>query len=316
MLNRKIFGKILLILAIFLSGAPWAMAQSESVQVKATALPSRVTLGDEIRFLIQVERPKKFTLVPPSNKIKIAPFEIKKIEVSPYVDGKNRVRETFVLTLTIFELGEFKIPPMPIEYKNEGGRVGRVMTEPVSIKVVSVGKKPTDKDDIRPIKGPVSFDLAALRTWLCGIFAVLLAVILAVKIILRRRKKGVIDPDSLKPPHERAILELERLWKKGFLEAEKNKEFYSELTDILRRYLERQFQVEALEQTSFEIVQTLKAKQFEGAVIVKAKNLLEQSDLVKFAKRVPPRRLADELARELAEIVESTKPKEGVAKKV
>ena len=124
-----------------------------------------------------------------------------------------------------------------------------------------------------------------------------------------------MDLESLKPAHERAALELERLKNKEFLEAGKIKEFYSELADILRRYLERGFQVETLELTTLELVKILKEKNFGAEILQRVKHVLENSDLVKFAKFIPPRTLADELMAEVARIVELTKPKEEAAKK-
>ncbi len=234
------------------------------------------------------------------------------MEVSPLTQGKNRVRETFILILTAFQLGDLKIPPLSIHYRDATGQEGQLSTPVVDVKVVSVGKKPTDKEDIRPIKGPVSFDLSFMRTWILGILAALLSIFLVTKIILRRRQ-AVADPESLKPPHERVLLEIERLQKKGLLQEQKVKEFYSELSDILRRYLEQGFQMEALERTTYEIALELKEKNFERAAVEKIKGVLQNADLVKFAKFVPPPRLADELVRAVCEVVDLTKPKEEVS---
>ena len=160
-----------------------------------------------------------FSVIPSSGKLNLSPFEIKKIEALPFVGGKNRVRETTILTLTVFELGDLTVPAFPVYFKNGSGSENQVLTEPVRVKVVSVGKKPTDKDDIRPIKGPVSFGIWAFWSLALGVLVALLAVFLAVKIIMRRRKKTIMDLESLKPPHERVFLELGRLKQKGFLEA-------------------------------------------------------------------------------------------------
>jgi hypothetical protein len=292
-----------------------SFAAQAPVTVTARAVPSKATIGDEIRLLVQVDHPRKYKVSVPSDQLKLEPFEVKRVEASPFTEGKNRVRETFVVVLTVFELGDLQVPPVMVQYKDESGRGGFLLGPPVVVKVVSVGKKTTDKDDIRPIKGPVSLSLNAIRVFALSLLAALLTVFLVVKVALRIKHQRQVDLESRKPPYERATLELGRLWKKEYLEAGKVKEFYSELTDILRRYLERQFQIEALEQTSFEITRSLKEKQFAGEAVSRASELLEQSDLVKFAKFVPPRRRADELAAKLAEFVNETKPVEQSAAK-
>ena len=290
--------------------ASYSFAATDEVTVTARAFPDKFTIGGEIHFLIQVERPKKFSVEPPSRKVDLAPFEIKFIDPFPTLRGKNRIRETFTLTLTAFQLGDLTIPPFPIRVRNDSGHFDTVLTDPVHVKVGSVGKKKTDKDDIRPIKGPVSMNLSAFRAWVMGILAVLLAVLLAAKIILRRRKGSLADPESLKPPHERASIELERLKAKGLLEEKKAKEFYSELSDILRRYLERRFAVTALDCTTRELILELKQKDFMSGLISKTKEVLENADLVKFAKYDPPRSMAEVTERRILEIVEDTKPPE------
>jgi len=242
-------------------------------------------------------------------------FEVTSVAVSAYREMGSSIQQTFLLRLTIFEIGEFQIPPFSISYTEPGNFSGKAWTEPVSVKVVSVIKDPKEKADIRPIKGPVSLDTAILRALIFGTLAIFLAVWLAVKIILRRRNKRLIDLESLKPPHERAMLELERLQARALLNEGRTKEFYSELADILRRYLERRFKIETLELTTFEILAGLKRIEFPSDLAVKVKEFLENSDLVKFAKFVPPRSLADQMVVILRELVERTMPVEEEAAK-
>jgi len=98
--------------------------------------------------------------------------------------------------------------------------------------------------------------------------------------------------------------------KKGFLEEKKLKEFYSEFSDILRRYLERRFGIMALDRTTREILSDLKIGDFSSGLVGKVKEVLESSDLVKFAKFAAPRALAEDLEKKLTEILEETKPEE------
>ncbi|MBI3251957.1 MAG: hypothetical protein HYZ52_01375 [Candidatus Omnitrophica bacterium] len=130
-----------------------AAAEQSPVKAEARVWQAQATLGDEIRVSVQVEHPRDFSVIPPSPQTPLSPFEIKKIEFSPFRVGKNRVRETLDLTLTVFELGELKIPPIAVTAKSDTGRTVEVRTEPLAVKIVSVGKRVSDKDDIRPIKG-------------------------------------------------------------------------------------------------------------------------------------------------------------------
>ena len=288
---------------------------NDPVQVKTHAWPLQVTLGDEIKLFIQIERPKGYSIEPLSPQLPLGPFEIKNIEVFSYDESSPIVRQTFLLKLTVFQLGQVTIPPHPIHFTDSAGRSQTLWTEPVLIQVKSVIKDPKAKTDIRPIKGPVSLDLSMIRTAVFGLLAFLLLSGLIIKIVLRRKHQMIMDLESLKPPHERAMLELERLQAKPFLSEGKVKEYYSELADILRRYLDRRFKIETLELTTFEITRDLKMREFNPDLLEKIREFLENSDLVKFAKFIPPRSLADQMVMQLCEIVDRTKPLEEAATK-
>ena len=197
---------------------------------------------------------------------------------------------------------------LPVRYKSDTGREEEVATDAATVKILSVHKAGKDKKgDMKPIKGPAAFDLRAFWSWVFGMLATVLGILVGVLIAWRLHKK-FIDPESLKAPDERVLLELGRLKKKRFLEEHRDKEYYSELSDILRRYLERQFRVEALEQTSAELLLKLKSADFSDDAVRKIKAFLEQTDLVKFARFVPERKAGEELTERLVEIVNQTKP--------
>ena len=103
-------------------------------------------------------------------------------------------------------------------------------------------------------------------------------------------------------------MEFEGLKEKGFLEEKNHKEYYSGLSDILRRYLERRSGVEALEKTSSEIRADLEKKTFDKDVMDMIGEVLDRSDLVKFAKFAPGHELAGKLEKLILDVVEKTKP--------
>lgn len=302
-MKHKIF---LMFLGFILIGTVLAQAET-GVRVKANVLPMKATMGDEITLLLRVETPEGFVVFAPSAKSRVEPFELKGITALPPIQKETQSVQAFKLTLTAFDLGELTIPPLVLNFKDTSSRVGSIASDPVKIKIVSAANHPKEKDDIRPIKGPISFDLSVIKSIILGVIALLLSALLAVKIILRRHGRLPLDPESLKPAHERVLLELKRLNEKNFLSAGKTKEHYSELSDILRRYLERRFSVEALEYTTSEILKALKAKDLDTDVGKKMKEVLDQADLVKFAKFSPPRLVADALEKDLIQVVDSTK---------
>ncbi len=301
--------KILFVIAALLPlGALPAGALPVSAEVRA--VPSKGTVGDEIRLIVRVERPKAYTVEPPSDKLKLEPFELKRVEISPAATGKNRVTETFILTVTAFQTGDLTVPSFTLAYNDGAGKAGRVPTPTVSVKIGSVAGKLTGKEDIKPIKGPLSLDFKVFRTVVLGSVAGLLFVLLMVLVVRRRSRRAAIDPETLLPAHERAMLEFERLQKKRWLESGEVKAYYAELADILRRYLERRFGIEALELTSSETVARLKQMGLPKSIVDRVRELFETADFAKFAKQVPAKVAGERARASLLEVVESTRPVE------
>lgn len=275
--------------------------------LRARVIPSVTHVGDEVRLVIQADFPKGFSIEPISLKTKLAPFELKSIDKPISVKREGRIVQTVILRLVAFEMGDLKIPSLPVAVWSVAGHRAEANTPPLSVRVVSIGKTKEDKADIRPIKGPAAVSLRYLRDWACGLAAFLLSILLIFKIILRRRKKAE-DAESLLPPQERVLRELHRLKEKDLLSLTLIKEHYSGLSDILRRYLERRYGLDLMESTSAEIHALLKDKIQEKIVLDEARQILEKADLVKFAKFTPERAFATEIEKRLLAVVEATKP--------
>jgi hypothetical protein len=290
--------------------APHAASAADSAQVRAAArmLVTKHTVGDNMRVLVETETPQGYEIDPPSEKADYAPFELKRVESSPIARGKNRVRRTFILHVTVFEKGSLTFPATVLRWRAPGGRSGEVKTEPFAVEIASVGRRPTDKDDIRTIKGPESFDPRRFWSMVAAILAGLLAVVLAVKITWRRLRRSP-DDESLKPPHTRARLELERLKDADLVPAGRARDHAAGVADVLRRYIERRFGVEAMEKTTAELADSMRAKGLDRTLIDKVRALLERVDLIKFAKEEPSRPELDAAERVVLALVDETTPK-------
>ena len=123
-----------------------------------------------------------------------------------------------------------------------------------------------------------------------GIAALVVLVGLIIIMILRKRNKGYFfTPPVILPPHTRALKEMDKLKADKIWQQDREKEFYTKITDILRRYIFERYQVNAMEMTSGEILDELR-KRFEldsESAIENLNQVLSLADMVKFAKQKP-----------------------------
>ena len=89
------------------------------------------------------------------------------------------------------------------------------------------------------------------------------------------------------PPYDEAIMKLTQLKSEKLWEAGQDKEYYTRLTDILRNYLERRFDINAMEMTTGQIMDVLRKNEETLAVNDQLNKILEMADFVKFAKMRP-----------------------------
>jgi hypothetical protein len=172
----------------------------------------------------------------------------------------------------------------------------------LAVHTVKVDTTQAIKPIIGPEKVPITF-----REMIPYILAGLLVVIIITGIVwyLRKRRKNqpVLQfiPKVTIPPHEMALQRLEALRGKKLWQSGKIKEYYTELTDIVRSYIETRYKVPALEQTSSEIIDSLSVSaDFPGSLKPGLQIVLERADMVKFAKALP---VATENERSMQEAV-------------
>ncbi|MGC9070812.1 MAG: hypothetical protein ACP5IO_05840 [Elusimicrobiales bacterium] len=143
---------------------------------------------------------------------------------------------------------------------------------------------PKETDQIRDIAPIFSF------LWWLKIVITILLILLGWLAYRKFRKKTPhpqnITYKDMRTPYERAMDSMRDLISKNLVEQNRIKEFYFELSDIIRKYIEEEFNVCATQMTSNELVRKLK-NEFSVEIIIKLKEFLEISDLVKFAKYIP-----------------------------
>lgn len=198
------------------------------------------------------------------------------------------VYKSFILTS--WETGEFFIPPLEFI-----GKTDTLFSFPKPLKIARIDIDTTQ--DIKPIKPIVLTEDVAkeedkknyekqLFWWVIGIIIFLLLIAGLVTWLLIKKRKSHTETERVYTPDEIALRELQTL-KKELAEDSNNKHYYSELTRILRSYIEARYRISTFEKTSSEILKSLKSKELESITFKELKHLLELSDLVKFAKNEP-----------------------------
>jgi hypothetical protein len=125
----------------------------------------------------------------------------------------------------------------------------------------------------------------------------------------RRKEKGYLfrAPAPPRPAHEVALEALEELLGRNLLEQGAYKQFYSEISEIVRRYIEGRYFIRALEETSYEILQDMKDQDLTDELYRMLAEFLNLADLVKFAKYVPDQQENENVVVQARRLVMETK---------
>ena len=174
--------------------------------------------------------------------------------------------------------------------KNKSGTIDTVLSDYVFVRVTTVAVDTTKA--IKPIKAPldVPYSWNEFIPYIVGGIVLLLLIIAAIYFFRRSKKKKPIvveRPKPKEPAHiwarkELKILEEEKRWQHDEI-----KIYYSRLSDILRLYLEYRYNWFALESTTEEIIDNISSYSISEEAKGKLMMILEQADLVKFAKMTP-----------------------------
>lgn len=204
--------------------------------------------------------------------------------------GSGRVQIDYHLLVQVFDSGYYAIPEIP--YLVDGDTVGRTNTLFLKINPVNV----TAEDKISPMTGvQVPEDgsiFDAIPDWLYywwWLILIGLGVIAATIWGVRRyRTTGTILPPKPQIPADvEALDRLRRLKERRLWEDGREKEYYTILTDILRTYLERRFDIQAMEMTTRQILDKLREDESIGGSDYAMQQVLDVADFVKFAKVRP-----------------------------
>ena len=190
------------------------------------------------------------------------------------------------LRMTAFDEGEYRLPAIAVARLDREGVVDTLVFNPsvLAVRTMPVDTATFQLHDIKgQIKYPVTF--REILPYLC--LALLLAALVALAVFLvRKYRRKKVEAELQDPAHIVALRKLETYRGDKLWAPEKQKQFYSGVTDTLREYVVRRYGIGAMEMTTKEIFDDLKDKDVPEDLYAELKELFERADFVKFAKYV------------------------------
>lgn len=307
LLRRQLVMLFIGIICCMLGALP-AIAQSDATAT-ARMDARQIVVGDQVRLFLEVRNN------PSSGRVEWAaiPDTFNSLEIVER--GKIDTQKTggFVtfkqrLVLTGFDSGVFKVPAFVFPVVTLSGQSYTVQTDSFALLVQTVAVDTTKA--FRPIKGIMQVDWSWLDyIWYIvgGLVLVALAIVALVYYLRRKKPEPVIPQGPKETLQEHTLRLLAELESKGLWQKKQVKEYYVELTDIVRTYIEARFNTPALELTTDEILYKAQMHRDLQPYYALLTTILTTADLAKFAKAQPlPHEHTDTMDKAKQLVVSST----------
>ncbi len=275
-------------------------------QVTSKADTTLIRIGEEIQYTIQVEADTTSLVLFPEG----ASFGALEVIESYKVDT-NKVNEKYRLLkkygLTQFDSGSYTIPSQRVMIDDRAFSTDSVRVEVRDVPVDTTQQKMFD------IKPAIEVDRVPFNWALLGYILLALLIVGGIVFYFFRRKKRKEAREKQLPPYEEAMVALDELDRAPYLKEQKSKEYYSSLTEIVKRYLDREVDEKALESTSDELIARLQLHKDAGQFDIDTETLqqlhaiLKRADLVKFAKMTQELGQAQSDRKTIEEVINKSK---------
>ncbi|TRX70321.1 hypothetical protein [Carboxylicivirga sp. M1479] len=294
-IKKHIQQTLLLAVSLILFGFQ-SNSVAQNVSVSATMDSTVIFIGGQIDLKLQLSQPDgldlPFPLLTDTITKNIEIVRLSELDTLNRENGRLLIEQN--LRITSFDSGLHYVPP--IVFEQAGEKINQlVQTEAMALMVINPFEEVDPQKGIMDIKKPIStpFHLSELYKYLPWVLGIILLAGIVTFIILKYMGRDIPVKIFKKevpviPAHERALSELDKIKQEKLWQQNRIKEYYSSVTDTLRHYMEERFEIRAMEQTTDEIMDSLKEINFRD---VKSSDNLKQilmtADLVKFAKHEP-----------------------------
>ena len=257
-----------------------AVVSHAQVQVTASVDSTKILIGGRSHYFLTVYAPK-------GTKISFPEFNNKKeiisdVEVlsakSDTADANSKVRIRRIYTITAWDAKRYTIPAQKVIVGGATKTTGNVALDVQAVPIDTVKSTPMPPDDIQKV--PFSWG-----EWVPVILVIVLALILICfvfylyKILCHKKNGRALKKTRALSYYEQAKHDLSEIAANKMLYAEQ-KAYYTDVTNVLRKYISQRYNINALEMTSHEILESMK----DVCDVSELKVVFNTADLVKFAK--------------------------------
>ena len=289
-MQMRYINKGILFIAIVLSFLQGTKLYAQQTLIDVSIDSAAILIGEQTVLHLTVTTDNgKNVIVPIPNDTLMTGVEVLNIaKADTTVIDNNRLLIKQDILITSFDSSLYLLPPFKVIdqtdtiYSNQVAL--KVSTIPVNI------DKPEEFNDIKDTWDP-PFVLADYYLLIYGVLFACFLICLIGYILKRLRNRQSIIPfkkqEPKLPPFEMAMKELDEIKQQKLWQQGRNKEYYTLLTDTLRKYMVNRFGINAMEMTSGEILELIRLESEANSSYNSLKQILELADFVKFAKLHP-----------------------------
>ena len=258
-------------------------------EVKVATSAKNIKIGEQIEYKISVQAPADAAVVFPEGQT-FGALEMVKTNPTDTLKEAGKFRLEKAYYLTQFDEGKYTIPQQKIQISHKDFYTDSLLVEVHNVAVDTLKQPLYDAKPIAEVTSPSS---SHLWLWIVGIVALLLTAAALYFFVFRKKKLSAEEERKKLPPFERAIQDLKDLQNSKYLIESQHKAYYTRLTDIVKEYLEDEVHILAKESTTDELLAKINDLQQTGKLhlseetINNLKRVLQNADLVKFAKSKP-----------------------------
>lgn len=264
---------------------------SYSQKIETSTDSTQIRIGSQFHLILKTKVDTASTVFFPKEQLFGSLEVLEDYPADTIIDKKDRAKWELIKKygLTQFDSGRYVIPQLKVLIDNKP-----FLTDSMFIEVKNV-EVDTLKQPLFDIKDVIADNQKSSSKWWLWLLIGLVVVGLGALafFLWKKRKNTTKEPEIIYTPIEKATIGLKKLEEKQLIEKGAVKDYYSELTDITKTYIEEAVKFSAMENTTDELLENLRKTAirrklaFSDEMIVALEKVLRQADLVKFAKSKP-----------------------------